>query len=572
VTAIQLGRPLEEFWWGKDSRHILFSWDEYGDENYHLLMADTEHPKAPYVDLTPHPGVLVLFHQEFPSDPVHLLIQHNRRDRALFDLYRLNIDTREETLVAKNPGDVLDWITNPAGEVLARSRQLDSGGWKMEVYDKDADAWSEGFSGEDEDEFSVIGYPLDPHDVRALSGRGRDRISLVQVDLATGREEILYEHPEVDVESAWARDETNELMAAFACPDRWQVKYFDSELEEVMNRFRGDSNRYAEQYDASRDERFWIINTESDTEGLAWYLYDKETKRERLLSRSDIASYQDRMAPMQPIQFATQDGLEIHGYLTIPVGSTGTDLPMVVTVHDGPWDRTYWSFDREAQLLANRGYAVLNVNFRGSSGYGKNFKQAGVGEFAGAMHNDILDAVSWAVAEGIADPDRVAIYGWGYGGYEALVAASYTPDVFAAAIDAAGTTDWERVLDSLPPYMQTTRIALQTFIGDPSTREGSKALEWASPIYKIEQIVRPLLVVQGGNDAWGIQGQVEEMVSRLRKRKAPVEYLFLKKEGRWIQNWENQLRFYRALESFLNKHLDGRVSPITADEMWLGVQ
>jgi dipeptidyl aminopeptidase/acylaminoacyl peptidase len=245
---------------------------------------------------------------------------------------------------------------------------------------------------------------------------------------------------------------------------------------------------------------------------------------------------------------------------------------MVVTVHDGPWARAYWSFSLEAQFLANRGYAVLDVNSRGSSGYGKNFMQAGIGEFAGAMHSDILDAVSWAVAEGVADADRVAIYGWGYGGYEALVAVAFTPDVFAAAIDAAGTTDWEKALESMPPYMQTRKLTLQTYIGDPSTPEGLKSLRIVSPTHIVDQIVRPLLVVQGGNDPWGIQSQAEEMVSRLRDRNAPVEYLLLEGEGRSIQNWENHLRFYRVLESFLATHLGGRVSPITADEMWIGLQ
>jgi dipeptidyl aminopeptidase/acylaminoacyl peptidase len=245
---------------------------------------------------------------------------------------------------------------------------------------------------------------------------------------------------------------------------------------------------------------------------------------------------------------------------------------MVVKVHDGPWDRTYWGFDEETQFLANRGYAVLDVNFRGSSGYGRSFMQAGIGEFGNAMHSDILDAVAWAVAKGVADPDRIALYGWGYGGYEALVGVSFTPDVFAAAIAVAGTSNWEKTLASLPTYMLERKLDLQTYVGDPSTPEGIEELRDASPIHQIDDVVRPLFVVQGENDVWGIQDEVEEMVERLRSRDATVEYLVLENEGRSIQNWENQLRFYRALESFLAKHLGGRVSPITADEMWIGVK
>jgi dipeptidyl aminopeptidase/acylaminoacyl peptidase len=572
TTSIYLGRSLEEFWWAEDSRHLFFFWDEYGDENFHLLMADTEHPDAPYVDLTPYPGVVVYYHQQFPDDPAHILIQHNRRDRAVFDLYRLNIYTREEAMLEENPGDVLDWFTDLSGEVMARSRQLDEGGWNMEVYDRDADTWTVGFSGEDEDEFSLIGYSRGLHHIKALSSRGRDRTSVVEIDFTTGVEKVIYEHPEVDVESADAQYPTDELTAVFVAPDFWRVKYFDPELEAVMSRFRKGDRAYAEKFDSSRDDRFWIIDTESDTEGLTWYLYDKETKEQRILFGSEFSIHERSLSAMQPIEFTAQDGLPIHGYLTIPVGSTGTNLPMVVVVHDGPWDRTYWEFNREAQFLANRGYAVLDVNFRGSTGYGKEFMNAGIGEFASAMHSDILDAVSWAIAEGVADPDRIAIYGWGYGGYEALVAASYTPDVFAAVIDAAGATDWKQVLESLPSYMQESRWALETFIGDPSTRRGRKALKAASPIWRIDQIRGPLLVVQGGNDAWGIQDQVEEMVARLRERDVPVEYLLLENEGRSIQSWENDLRFYRALEGFLAKHLGGRGSPITADEMWLGLQ
>lgn len=572
VSAIHLGHPLDEFWWAEDSRHVLFLWDEHGDDSIHLWRADTDRPEAPPVDLTPYPGVLVQFHQSVPSDPAHLLIQHNRRDRAVFDLYRLNVDTWAETLVATNPGDVLTWITNPSGEVLARSRQLDGGGWTVEILESDGGGWKAGFSGKDDDDFQVVGHPLDGHEALALSGRGRDRTSLVRIDLATGHEELLYEDPRVDVDYADTRYATNELLAAFACPDYWRVTYFDEELEEVMNRFTRSAGDYAERFDMSRDERLWIINTESDTEDTAWYLYDTVTKQERLLYRFEAENYQGPMAHTQPIEVTTQDGLVIHGYLTIPVGSTGSQLPTVVRVHDGPRERVYWEFNRETQFLANRGYAVLEVNFRGSGGYGKEFRRAGIGEFASAMHSDVLDAVSWAVSEGVTDPDRVAIYGWGYGGYEALVAASYTPDVFAAAIDAAGPTDWVKALESMPPYMQADKLILQSYLGNPATPEGHEMMRVASPSLHLDRIVRPLLVVQGGRDAWGIQGQVEEMVERLRERDAPVEYLFLEDEGRSIQHWENHLRFYRVLESFLAKHLGGRVSPITADEMWLGLQ
>jgi dipeptidyl aminopeptidase/acylaminoacyl peptidase len=570
VHALRTDRDIWDFWWVQDSRRIFFSWDAQGDENWHLLMADTDHPGEPYVDLTPWPGRTARVHQVFPDDPVHILIEDNRRDVASFDLHRMDLDTGETELLFENPGDVRAWITDPHGAMWGRIRGDAS--WGLELWRAASGRWERRFGGESGERFEVVGRPLDPTLVWALSSRGRDRVALVQVDLETGAEEVVHAHPEVDVDGASADLETYALRSAWSTPGLPEARHFEPKVARVLEGFRQDRIANVWVTGASRDERIWSVSVSSDTEGTSYYLVDGETGARTLLHEADVARFRDRFAPMQPIAFTARDGLRIHGYLTLPKGSSGARLPLVLDVHGGPWWRWRWGFNHAAQFLANRGYAVLQVNYRGSTGYGRRFMEAAIGESGGRVQDDLLDAVAWAVERGIADPARVAIYGWDYGGYAALHALTATPTAFAAGVAASAPADWVAALEQMPPYWRHYAARYTAYLGDPADPEQRKALRALSPIHRLDRVVRPLLVIQGARDIRGMTEQAHAVVAALRARQAPVEYLEFPDEGHWIQNWQNNVRLYRSLESFLGAHLGGRRSPLDAIELWLGLQ
>jgi dipeptidyl aminopeptidase/acylaminoacyl peptidase len=314
---------------------------------------------------------------------------------------------------------------------------------------------------------------------------------------------------------------------------------------------------------ASRDRasRKWVVAYESDVEPSNYSLYDRETKTLTHLfaSRPALAKYQ--LAPMKPVVIQSRDGLNLVSYLTLPVGVEAKQLPMVVLVHGGPWLRDRWGFNEETQWLANRGYAVLQVNFRGSAGFGKQFLHAGDREWGGKMHNDLIDAVDWAVREGIADPKRVGIYGTSYGGYEALVGATFTPDVFACAVDVVGPSNLVTLLNSLPPYWEAIRKMFILRVGDPQTEEAF--LKSRSPLFKVDQIKIPLLVAQGGNDPRVPKAEAEQIVTAMRQAGKPVTYLLFPDEGHGLSRAENRMKLYTEAEAFLAKYLGGRSEAAT---------
>jgi dipeptidyl aminopeptidase/acylaminoacyl peptidase len=570
VHAIRTQRDIWNFWWVQDSRRIFFSWDQGGDENWHLLMVDTDHPEEPYVDLTPWPGRRAWVHQVFPDDPAHILIVDNRRDVAVFDFYRMNLDTGETELLFENPGDVRSWITDPQGRMLGRIRGEHD--WSLELWRPESRKWERRFGGEFGDSFRIVGRPRDVKQVWALSNRGRDRIALVRVDLETGAEKAVYADPDVDVDGAWTDPDTYALRSAWSSPGYSEPHYFDEEIERVVEGFREQPHANIGITGYSRDHRMWTVSVTTDTAGTSYHLFDSATGQRTLLSEADIARYEDRFAPMRPVAFTARDGLRIHGYLTLPKGTSGTQLPLVLDVHGGPFWRWRWGFNHSAQFLANRGYAVLQVNYRGSTGYGRRFMEAARGEFGGRMQDDLLDAVAWAVERRIADPERIAIYGWDYGGYAVLQALTATPKLFAAGVAASAPADWVAALEQMPPYWGEHAERYHTYLGDPADPEQRETLRALSPIHRLDRVVRPLLLIQGARDIRGMTEQAEAVLAALRARGAAVESLEFPDEGHWIQHWQNNVRLYRRLEGFLASHLGGRRSPLDAVELWLGLQ
>jgi dipeptidyl aminopeptidase/acylaminoacyl peptidase len=537
---------------------VIFLRDKDGDENHHLYVADTHFPDKPERDLTPFDGVKVWWQQVFPDDPAHLLISMNKRDRTFFDLYRVNIETGELDSIAENPGDVLHWITDINGAVVARYRRLAGGEWVLEVPSGDKVTWRRLITGTFEEEHVRQNHPLDGTRMLALSNVGRDRKSLVSIDLRTGEETVVYSHPKVDIDQVWIDENTYKPLRALSWPGYSEVHNFDQELGADLALFETAEPANVRVVSTDRSKTSMIVHVTTDRSGTAVHLFNRKTKAKTLLATPLIAKYKDILSKTKPVSFASRDGMTLNGYLTLPHGTEGKNLPMVLKVHGGPWRQDVWHYDAEGQFFANRGYAVLKINYRGSTGYGKAFARAIRREFARKAHDDLIDGVNWAIKEGIADPTKIAIYGRSYGGYAALVGLTFTPDVFAAAIDVVGMSDLVTSVKNFPPYWKLWIDRWRNYVGNPDDPKDEADLAARSPINFIDRIKRPLLVAQGVNDVRVIRENSDRLVEEMRKRNLPVEYIVFDDEGHRIQKPGNQWLLAQRMEAFLAKHLGGR--------------
>ena len=566
VTADD-NRSVYIYQWTDDPRWMLYMQDGGGDENWHVYRLDLEHPDAPVVDLTPFPGAKAMF--EIPGGrPGKAIVHLNTRKIELFDVYEIDIATGELTLLAENPGHVAYWLCSRDGDLFASSLTPD-GDIELSRWDKDTGTLHTVvvFDGTD--------YPMSVHPMVVTpdgtgvwlgSNRDTDRTRLVRLDLATGEETEVDSHPTFDLDTHLGgapplilSRRTEELIGARYLGERQVIHALDPHFAAVLANVEKLSDGDLATISSDESGQRWVVSFTHDREPGLTYLYDHSTGESRLLFRPYPDLDPEALAPMTPVTITSRDGLSLPSYLTLPVGVEPSGLPMVLLVHGGPWARDCWGFQPDVQLLANRGYAVLQVNFRGSTGYGKAFVKAAIGEFAGKMHDDLIDAVDWAVKEGYADPDRVAIFGGSYGGYATLVGVTFTPDVFAAAIDYVGISSLANFMRTLPP---TARPHLANnwhlFVGDPSDPEQEADMLARSPITRVDRIRTPLLVVQGANDTRVVQAESDNLVEALRARGVEVEYMVKDDEGHGFLNPDNQIDMYHAVERFLARHLGGR--------------
>jgi dipeptidyl aminopeptidase/acylaminoacyl peptidase len=567
VTADET-RSVYIYRWTRDSRWLLYMQDSGGDENWHIYRVDLEHPESPAVDLTPFPGVRSDF-DLLKGRPGKAMVQLNKRDPQLFDAYELDIATGELTLLAENPGTVIGWMCSQHGDLFTSVLTAD-GDVELSQWDTDTKSLRpiKTYDGTD--------YPVGIHPVAITpdgagiwlgSNHGTDRTRLARLDVATGVETEVDSHPSFDLAAQMVlpsplilSERTGELIGARYYGDRQVIHALDADFAAVLQNLAqlGAGDLGAMSSDSSGQR--WVVNFMHDRDPYVTYFYDHTTGQSRMLFRPHPNLDPDVLAPMTPVTIAARDGLDLHSYLTLPVGVDPVELPLVLLVHGGPWSRDVWTYQPDVQMLANRGYAVLQVNFRGSTGYGKAFTKAAIGEFAGKMHDDLIDAVDWAVKQGYADRDRVAIFGGSYGGYAALVGVTFTPDVFAAAIDYVGISSLANFMRTLPnvarPFLATN---WHMYVGDPSDPAQEADMLARSPITKVEQIRTPLLVVQGANDSRVVQAESDNLVEALRTRGVEVEYMVKDDEGHGFLNPDNQIDMYRAVERFLAEHLGGRV-------------
>ncbi len=550
-------RGIRSYAWAHDNKHLMYIQDEGGDENWHIFVVNLE--SGVITDVTPFPGVQARIVATSKAYPDYILVGMNRRDPRLHDVYRLHLPSGELTLDTKNPGDVVEWVADPYLAVRGAVAPTAEGGNELRVRERPDEPWKTFVIWPAEDSMSgPVGFDGGGERIYLLDSRGANTMQLVEKDLLSPKEKILLSDPEYDVSSVIIHPDTHIVQAASVLKARSEWTILDPAIEADLRNLKKLNN--GDMFLINRDhaDEHWLVGYTVDNGPIPYYLYDRSTGKGELLftHRPELERY--ALAEMQPVSFRARDGLTVHGYLSLPPGNTGTRLPFVLNVHGGPWVRDTWGLDVEAQWFANRGYACLQINYRGSTGYGKKFVNAGNREWGGKMHDDLVDAVAWAVQEGIADPERIAVYGGSYGGYAALVGASFTPDLFKAAVSIVGPSSIVTLIESIPPYWTPLRKVFDVRVGNIDDPEDRRFLESRSPLFHAEKIKIPMLIVQGANDPRVKRQESEQIVEHLRKRGADVEYLLFPDEGHGFARPENRLQFYQVCEKFLAKHLGGR--------------
>jgi dipeptidyl aminopeptidase/acylaminoacyl peptidase len=550
-------RGIRSYFWAKNGRDLLYIQDKGGDENWRLYGVDLE--AGGTRDLTPFEGVQAQVVGLDRHHPEELYVGLNKDNPQLHDVYRLDLRTAELTEVVDNPGFV-GWVVDADFKVRAGAAPTPDGGVAVLVRDGDGpdDQWRPvaQFGQEDALTSGPAGFTADGKGLYLLTSKDVNAGRLVRLDLATGEEEVLAEDPVYDVGGAVIHPETREVQIVVFQRDRTEHLVLDedvrADVEGIESLHPGDWGLLG------RDDadRTWLVGFTADDGPVAYYAWDRTTRTATFLFHHTSQLEGFTLAPMEPFSYTARDGLEIHGYLTFPPGVPRQGLPAVLNVHGGPWARDGWGLNPEAQWFANRGYLCVQVNFRGSTGYGKNFVNAGDKQWGAAMHDDLIDAVEWIVAQGYADRDRVAIYGGSYGGYAALVGATFTPDVFACAVDIVGPSNIKTLIESIPPYWAPLVAQFHTRVGNPETE--ADFLWTRSPLSKVDQIRIPLLIAQGANDPRVKEAESEQIVEAMKENGIEHEYLLFPDEGHGFAKPENRLKFYGHAERFLARTLGGR--------------
>ena len=540
------------FWKGGDT--LLYTKDFGGDENFHVVAVDASSGKI--TDLTPFENVRAAVIDDLPQDPQHILVQHNQRDKRAFDVYRVNVKTGAQTLVAQNPGNIVGWQTDHTGAV--RMGVASDGVNNTLLYRAtEAEPFKPLLTTDFRTQVNPQFFDAANGKFYAISNRGRDKAALVLIDPAKpDAEELIYAHPKADLDgAAWSRVRQTLALAAYNV-DKPGRHYFDAETRRMFERLERKlpGNSLMLQSATLAEDKYIVAAFNDRTQG-ARYLYDAKADTLALLGEISPWLKTEQMAAMQPIRYVARDGLEIPGYLTLPVGRPAKNLPCVINPHGGPWARDGWGFNPEVQFLANRGYCVLQMNFRGSTGFGRAFWEASFKQWGLAMQDDITDGVQWLVQQGIADPKRIAIYGASYGGYATLSGVTKTPDLYAAAVNYVGVSNLFTFMNTIPPYWEPFRQQMYQMVGNPEDAADKARMTATSPALNAGKIKTPLLVAQGARDPRVNKAESDQIVAALRARGVEVEYIVKDNEGHGFANEENRFEFYGAMERFLAKHL-----------------
>jgi dipeptidyl aminopeptidase/acylaminoacyl peptidase len=558
-------RGIRQYSWAKNSRTLLYQQDNDGDENFHIYGVDLASGNVR--DYTPFQGVRARITALEDAFPDEALVEMNLRNRELFDVHRLDLKTGALRPDTENPGDVTGWGADAKLKVRAAQAQTPDGGTEIRIRSDVGSPWKTLVKVGPDEILDFLDFNQDGTAGYLKSSIGRDTAAVVEKNLATGAEKALASSPESDAEDTIVHPKTRVVQAVSFSPGRttWTVldPLIKADFEGIAKLADGDF------FLVSRTlaDDAWLVAFTTDRGPVTYWRWDRGARKGTFLLSQRPKLEGLKLAAIEPVVITSRDGLSLHAYLTLPVGLPAKNLPMVLFVHGGPWGRDVWGYDPYVQWFANRGYAALQVNYRASTGYGKKFLNAGNRQWGLKMHDDLVDAVNWAVKDGIADPKKVAIFGGSYGGYATLAGLTFTPEVFACGVDIVGPSNLKTLIAAIPPYWKPERASMDVRIGNVDDPKDADLIRNASPLFKADKITKPLLIGQGANDPRVNVKEAEQIVEAIEKNKGSVTYVLYPDEGHGFARPDNRVDFNARAEKFLAGCLGGRYEPMEGDRI-----
>ena len=544
-------RGIYWFAWLNNNR-IGYIKDEGGNENMHFYAVNVDMSNE--IDLTPFENVQARIIDDLEDDPNHIIMGLNKRNPQIHDPYRINVNDGKMDMIAENPGNISEWMTDHDGK-LRMAITSDGVNTSLLYRDKESDGFKPILTTDFKVSVAPLFFTFDNKNLYVASNRGRDKTAIFEFDLNKSKEgKLIFEHHEVDVSGLMYSRKRKVLTGVSYTVAKNEMVFFDTLREGLQQKLEEKLPGYEVGITSfSEDETKAVVVTYSDKSRGTYYYYDLD--KNKLIELGQVSPWlnEEDMCEMKPIHYKSRDGLIINGYLTLPNGTNGENLPVVVNPHGGPWHRDTWGYNSEVQFLANRGFAVFQMNFRGSTGYGREFWEKSFKQWGKSMQDDISDGVNWLIDEGIANPDRIAIYGASYGGYATLAGLAFTPDLYACGVDYVGVSSLFTFMESMPPYWELYRSMMYEMVGHPE--KDKELLASASPLLHIDKIKAPLFIAQGANDPRVVKAESDQIVEALKNAGIDVPYMVKDNEGHGFYNEENQFDFYREMEKFLTKYI-----------------
>lgn len=550
-------RGIRFYFWTYQAEKLIYIQDADGDENFHLYQVDVKTKQVR--DLTPFQGVKAQIIDLDYAFPDEILVALNLNNPQVFDVYRINLNNGAVELDTENPGNIVSWTADSNFQIRGATAATADGGSELLYRETTTSPWQSLRVWGPDDQGGIVSFSKDNQTLYIIGSHDANAERLIALDLKTKAETVIAADDQYDVSSVIIHPTERHLQGVSFYKDKEEWQILDPNI-------KGDFEALAKvrtgEFDiGSRDlaDENWLVSYVTDDGPVYYYLYERKTKKTTLLFSNQPQLESLPLVSMKPISYTARDGLTIHGYLSLPQEQS-TPLPTVLYVHGGPWARDTWGYSPAVQWLANRGYAVLQVNFRGSTGYGKDFVNAGNRQWGASMHNDLIDAVNWAIDQGISQPDKIAIMGGSYGGYATLAGLTFTPEIFTCGVDIVGPSNLITLMESIPPYWAPLMAMFQYRVGNLETER--EFLESRSPLFFVDKITKPLLIGQGANDPRVKEAESEQIVNAMRQAGKPVEYVLYTDEGHGFARPENRLHFFAVAEEFLAKYLGGRFEPM----------
>jgi dipeptidyl aminopeptidase/acylaminoacyl peptidase len=563
VMTADKKRGIRRYFWAEDDKTLIYLQDSDGDENWHAYGVDLTTGNVR--DYTPFQGVRANVVATDPGFPSEILVELNLRDRHLMDVHRLNLATGALVLDTQNPGDVSGWGADAKLQVRAAQVASPEGGTEIRIRETGSSPWKSWMKVGPEEILDFQDFTADGRSAFITSSIGNDTARVVERDIATGAEKVIASSAEVDAGNLVIHPIRHVVQAVAFAPGRSRWTVVDLSVKADFEGIEKLSDGDFSVVNRDKSDAHWLVAFTSDHGPIRYFAWDRAAKKGTFLFVHQPKLEGLQLAEMKPVVIKSRDGLSLNSYLTLPAGVAPRNLPLVLFVHGGPWARDTWGYSSSAQWFANRGYAVLQVNYRGSTGYGKKFLNAGNRQWGLKMHDDLIDAVDWAVQQGIADPKKVAIYGGSYGGYAALAGVTFTPETFACAVDIVGPSNLTTLVHAIPPYWKPLRTIFDVRMGNVDDPKDADLVQKASPLFKADRIKRPLLIGQGANDPRVNKAESEQIVSAIEKNGGKVTYVVYSDEGHGFARPDNRIDFNSRAEAFLGSCLGGRVEPMAGE-------